>query len=108
MGTFAETAFVDYRVSFADQGKQTSVSVGSKQTEVCRFRFPFAANKQKLPSVCGIPETWRHGIQISNRKQKLRRFSLIHLPFAHCANVSLSFVRLLTNKQTEVIHLKTD
>jgi hypothetical protein len=26
-----------------------SVSVCSKQTEVCRFRFPFAANKRKLP-----------------------------------------------------------
>jgi hypothetical protein len=29
MGTFAETALVDYRLSFADQGKQTSVSVWS-------------------------------------------------------------------------------
>ncbi len=33
-----------------------------------------------------------------NGRQK-RRFSLIHLPFAHCANGSLSFVRLLTKKQ---------
>jgi hypothetical protein len=33
MGTFAETANVDYRLSFADQGKQTSF-----------FRFPFAEN----------------------------------------------------------------
>ncbi len=24
MGTFAETVYVDYRLSFADQGKQTS------------------------------------------------------------------------------------
>jgi hypothetical protein len=24
------------------------VSICSQQTEVCRFRFPFAANKQKL------------------------------------------------------------
>jgi hypothetical protein len=41
----------DYHLSFANQGKQTlfSVSVGSKQTEVCHFRFPFAANKWKLP-----------------------------------------------------------
>ncbi len=47
MGTFAETVIVDYRLSFADQGKQ-----------VCRFcsqqtngslPFPFVANKQKLP-----------------------------------------------------------
>jgi hypothetical protein len=42
MDMFAETAIVDNRLSFADQGKQTSVSVYSKQTKVCRFRFPFA------------------------------------------------------------------
>jgi hypothetical protein len=46
MGTFAETSIVDYRSSFATQGKQTSVS--SKQMEVCRFHFPFAASKRKL------------------------------------------------------------
>jgi hypothetical protein len=38
MGTFAETAIFDYRLSFADQRKQTS-----------RFPFPFAANKRKFP-----------------------------------------------------------
>jgi hypothetical protein len=38
MGMFAETAIVVYRLLFANQGKQTSVSVSSKQTEVCRFR----------------------------------------------------------------------
>jgi hypothetical protein len=38
MGTFAETANINNRLSFADQGKQTSV-----------FRFPFATNRQKLP-----------------------------------------------------------
>ncbi len=46
------TAYVDYRLSFADQGKQTSISACSKQTEVCHFSFPFAANKankRKLP-----------------------------------------------------------
>ncbi len=34
--------------------------------------------------------------------------SLICLPFAHRANGSLSFVRLLMKKQTEVIRLQTD
>jgi hypothetical protein len=54
MGTFAETAIVDYCLSFAEQGKQTSVlrfrsqqtngilpflfSVCSKQMEVTVFR----------------------------------------------------------------------
>ncbi len=32
----------------------------------------------------------------------------IRLLFAHCANGSLSFVRLLKKKQTEVIHLQMD
>jgi hypothetical protein len=52
MGMFAGTAIVDYRLSFADQGKKTSVSelqtngslpfpfsVWSKQTEVTFFRL---------------------------------------------------------------------
>ncbi len=34
---------------------------------------------------------------------KPRRFSLIGLLFSHCANRSLSFVRLLMKKQTDVI-----
>jgi hypothetical protein len=37
MGMFAETANVDYRLLFADQGKQTSV-----------FHFPLAENKGKF------------------------------------------------------------
>jgi hypothetical protein len=40
MGTFAEAEIIDY-VSFADLGNKFpfSVSVCSKQTEVCRFRL---------------------------------------------------------------------
>jgi hypothetical protein len=34
--------------------------------------------------------------------------SLTRFPFAHRANGSLLVVHLLTNKQTEVIHLQTD
>jgi hypothetical protein len=53
----------------------------------------------------GDMEAWRHGgmktfihgdMETSNGKRKPRRFSLIHLPFAHCANGSLSFVCSLT------------
>jgi hypothetical protein len=54
MDKFAETASVDNRLSFADQGSQIpfSVSVCCKQTEVAVFRqFSF------MFSVCGIPET---------------------------------------------------
>jgi hypothetical protein len=47
MGMFDETAIVDYRLSFADQGNTLPFSVFfcSKQTEVRLFRFPFAENK---------------------------------------------------------------
>jgi hypothetical protein len=43
-----------------------SVSVGSKQTEVCHFPLLIAANKRQPFSVTsvfvwGILETWRHG-----------------------------------------------
>jgi hypothetical protein len=68
MGAFARTAIGDYRLSFDDQGKQTSLFqfVCSKQTEVCGFHFPFAEKNvsYRFPlipfSVCGIPETWRY------------------------------------------------
>jgi hypothetical protein len=38
MGTFAEIAIVDYRLSFADQGKQTSI-----------FRFRLQQTNRSLP-----------------------------------------------------------
>jgi hypothetical protein len=43
MGTFAETAIVNNRLSFADQRKQTSL----KKTNF-RFRIPFAENNRKF------------------------------------------------------------
>jgi hypothetical protein len=56
-GQFAETAIVaDYRSSFADQGKQTSVLRFRLQQTNGRYRFPLVPF-----SICGIPETWRHG-----------------------------------------------
>jgi hypothetical protein len=47
MGTFAETAIVDYRLSFANEGKQTSVFYFrlQQQTEVCQCCLRFGANK---------------------------------------------------------------
>jgi hypothetical protein len=79
MGTFAETVIEDYRSSFADQGKQTSVfhfrmqqtnrsllylfSVCSKPTEVAtfhKFHFPFAEFRMSSMRQ-RIMEKWRHG-----------------------------------------------
>jgi hypothetical protein len=122
MGTFAETAIVDYRLSFADQGKQTSVSVCSKQTEVCRFRFPFVENKRKLPfSVSsdfrlrkyGDMETWSwshrnmdkwgHGdmvdIETSNGKWKTEALVIFLFPLTVCSSCKRKFVHLLTKKK---------
>jgi hypothetical protein len=45
---------------------------------------------------------------ISKGKQKPSQVSLLHLPGAHCANGSLSFVCLLTKTQMEVIRLRMD
>jgi hypothetical protein len=41
-------------------------------------------------------------------KRKARRFSVIPLPFTHCANGSLSFDPLLMKKQRKVIHLQIE
>ncbi len=45
---------------------------------------------------------------VSNGEWKPRRFSLIRLPFDYRGNGILSFVRVLTKIQTEVIRLQTD
>jgi hypothetical protein len=40
---FAETAIVDYRLSFADQGKQTSIFLYRLQQTIESFPFPFSS-----------------------------------------------------------------
>ncbi len=65
----------------------------------------------------GNIDTWKHGDTVmklccetkrSNTNQKPRRFSTICLSLVHRANRSLSFVRFLTKKQTEIIRLQAD
>ncbi len=59
--------------------------------------------------ICTYIYTHTHThIYSKNGTRKPSGFSFISLPFAHCANGSLSFVRLWTNKQMEVIRLKLD
>ncbi len=63
-GHVAETAIVDYRLSFDDQGKQTSVFHFRLQQTYGNlpFLFPFAENKRKLPfSVISIFRLWNSG-----------------------------------------------
>ncbi len=62
--------------------------------------------------------TWRHEIKILGTsgilrqkikwKTETRANFLMRIPFAHRTNGSLSFVHVLTKKQTEVIRLQTD
>ncbi len=109
MGTFAETAIIDYNLLCADQGNKLpfSLSVFRKQTEVCRFRFPFAENKKKLPfSIRSVLRSGNRDIymrhvdmETSSRKRNPGQFSLIHLLFALCANGSLSFAFCWRNKR---------
>jgi hypothetical protein len=58
MGTFAETAIVDYRLSFADQWKQTSVLRFRLQQTNGSLLFQF--------SVCN--NTWKSLFSISSVK----------------------------------------
>jgi hypothetical protein len=112
-----QSSITVYRLPSKENKLPFSVSIFSKQTEVCRFCFPFATNKQKLLfSVSsfswrhGYIETLRHGDmetlwhgdmvtwwhggietwrhQRENRKQKPRWFAWIHLLFANCATGS--------------------
>ncbi len=48
--------------------------------------------------------------QVENEKWKMEGqvIFLIHLPFAHSTNRSLSIVHLLTKKQIEVIRVQMD
>jgi hypothetical protein len=67
MGTYPETANVDYRLSFADQDKQSSVFRLRLQQINGSLPFPFSVCSRNggfplVPfSVCGIQETWRRG-----------------------------------------------
>ncbi len=81
---FAETAIVNYRLSFDDKGKQTSVFLFRLQLSIGSLPFPFSftANKQKLPfsissvfrlRYSGNMETWKHG-DIDMRPENMKRW----------------------------------
>jgi hypothetical protein len=65
LGTFAETAVIDYRLSFADEGNKlpVSISVAAKK-EVFRFPFSVFSKQTEVADLyyfrfcCEIPETW--------------------------------------------------
>jgi hypothetical protein len=65
MGTFAETAIVDYHLSFADQGKQTSVYCFClRQTNgkaIAVFSLRNSGNMETLKHGDIDMETWKHG-----------------------------------------------
>jgi hypothetical protein len=79
MGAFVGTAIVEYRLSFSDQGKQTSIfhfclqqtngslpfpfSIHSKQTKVANFGLWTSGNMETWTLRYETEETWRwrHG-----------------------------------------------
>jgi hypothetical protein len=61
MGTFAVAVIVDYLLLLPTKENECpfSISICSKQTEVCHFSL--AENLWKLPfSFSEIPKAWRH------------------------------------------------
>jgi hypothetical protein len=59
--------------------------------EIWRLRHTWNIEKWRHEDGAMEMETWRH----QTGKRKPRRFSLVRLPFAPCANGSLSFVRFV-------------
>ncbi len=108
-----QSSITVYRFPSKDNKLPFSISVCSKQTGVCCFRFLFAANKWKLPF--SISSDFRVFVcvytfifilififvfififiyaAISNGKQKPRRFTIC----SSCKRI-FGFVRLLTKK----------
>jgi hypothetical protein len=111
MSMFAETAILNYWISFADLKSKLpfSVSVCRQQMKVCRISLPSAANKLKL--LFSI-YTALYIRTYSTHTRKTELFICCHFklkmegqaiflnPFivAHHANSSLSFVRFETNR----------
>jgi hypothetical protein len=52
MGTFAVTAIIDYCLSFADQGKQTSIFHFRLQQTNRRFPFQFSIYMCVYKNIC--------------------------------------------------------
>jgi hypothetical protein len=74
-----------------------SLSVCRKQTEVCRFRFPFATNKRKLPF--SVSSVFRIYIYIQYILKRQHIYKYIHR-WAHLLiqQTSITFYRLPTNE----------
>ncbi len=98
-----------------------TVPVYSKEKEVCRFHFPFATNKRKLPfSVSSIFRVcvcvwvgmcvWYICCRFkqNNGKLKPRRCSIICLLFAHRTNRILTCVCPFVDKETNGSYLFAD
>ncbi len=126
------TVVIDWDV-FWNSHRQLPVFVCQLRKINFRFPFPFAANRRKFAiSILRLQQTngncrfllvpfftfvsvcififiltFKYTFILQFQTHP-RRFFLIRLPFAHCANGSLSFVRLLTKKQMEVICWQTD
>ncbi len=110
MGTFVETAIVDYRLSFADREKTNFFFLFS----ICSIKrkFAIATNKRKLPfSISSIYCTFLYLRKMElqtyiyicfyfKRKTEAQAFFLLssYCTYAHCANESGLSVCWQSNK----------
>jgi hypothetical protein len=131
-GHVSWTANVEYRLSFADQGKQTSAfrfpyiyiywndsiyiyicNYIYKDIDISRYRCVYISRVYIYIYlyIYVYLSTYVYKdiyAAISNGKRKPRRFFLILLPLTYRVNGSLSFLRLFTKRQTELIRLQTN
>ncbi len=98
MGTFADTENVDFRFFLPTKENKLPFSVYIYiVTDVNISIYIYLYIKSYIYVLPFQTENGSRG-----------DFPLLRLPFAHHANGSLSFVRLLTKKQTELFRLQTD
>jgi hypothetical protein len=97
MGTFVETAIVNYSLFIVCRPRKTNFRgfAPNKRLDIYSIYINIYVDID-IYIYCIL---WRKKSYV---KQKPRRFSLIRLPFAHLANESSSFVRLLTKKQQKL------
>jgi hypothetical protein len=104
-----QTSITVYRLSM--KGNKLPFSVCRTQTEVCSFRFPYAANRRKLPfsvsSVICIYVLKSQTIYIYMHYIYMCVY-VIYIYVCLLIVQTESFVRLFTKKQTKVIRLLTD
>ncbi len=86
-----QTSITIYRLPNKENKLSLSIFVCSKQIEVCRFGFPFAANKLKV--LFSISSLFCIYIYICcSFKRKMKAQVIFHNPFTICSSCKWTFV----------------